>query len=97
MWLSQISALDLPPNEKQHLYREVVREVIDTGVMFEHAMSLPGMRWLLHRSISTHHEDVEISAVGGIVGGFAQMTSLVERIADLPEGGEEESDPPPAP
>ena len=94
--LKQIDALDLPPHEKQQLYRETVREVVDTGVMFEHAMSLPGMRWLLHRSISTHHEDVEISAVGGIVGGFTQMTSLVERIADLPEGGEEEADPPPA-
>jgi hypothetical protein len=95
--LSQIAALDLPAHEKQQLYREVVREVIDTGVMFEHAMTLPGMRWLLHRSISKYHEEVDLEDVGGIVGGFEKMTNLVERIADLPEGDEGESDPPPAP
>ena len=93
--LKRISDLDLPPNEKQQLYREVVRESIDPEAMFQCAMTLTGMRWLLHRSVSQHHEQVEIDEVGGIVGNLTQMTELVERIADLPEG-DEDADPPPA-
>jgi hypothetical protein len=91
--LKHISDLDLPPNEKQQLYRECVRESIDPEQMFAQAMTIPGMRWLLHRSVSRHHEDVELENVGAIVGNLTQMTELVERIADLPEG-DEDADPP---
>jgi hypothetical protein len=95
--LAQISALDLPPKEKQQLYREVVREAIDSEEMFVQAMTLTGMRWLLHRSITRHHDEIKIGEVGGIVGSIAQMTDLIVRVADLPEGdGEADADPPQA-
>ena len=93
--LKQISALDLPPNEKQQLYREAVREAIDPEEMFRHAMTLTGMRWLLHHSVAKHHEEVGLGDVGAIVGNLVHMTELVERIADLPEG-DEDADPPQA-
>jgi hypothetical protein len=90
--LSQISALDLPPGEKQQLYRECIRQEIDPDEMFEHAMTVVGMRWLLHRSVVQHHPKAKLGDVGDIVGGIGKMSELVVRVSDLPGLSDEDAE-----
>lgn len=82
-----IAGVDLPAREKRDLYRDLLSSPIEPDEMFRHAMTLPGLRWLIHRALSKHHA-IAIEDVGDLVGGIDKLTDLFELIADVPDEDE---------
>ena len=86
-----IAEVKLSESEKRQLYREVLANPVEPDEMFRHALTLPGLRWLIHRSFSKHNPGIAIETVGELVGGIEQMTELFGLIADLPSVDDSES------
>lgn len=61
---------------------------VDPDEMMQHAMTIPGMRWLIWRAM--RHEGVDLDQVGTLLGSrIDSLTEIVSAIMDMPEAEEE--------
>jgi len=66
--------------------------VVSMDEMLEGASTIPGMRWLVWKSLQEHHRGLHINKLGELIGGLDQLSEIVGQIMALPEP--EGSDPP---
>jgi hypothetical protein len=61
--------------------------------MLEEASTALGMRYLAWLSLRQCVPEIKVEEVGKLVGSLARLTDIFKAIADLPDSGDDDTDP----